>query len=165
MTKPTGMVMAAGAAFAAALIGLAPAARADEPDPFQLLFGDTGFNSWTTTADTDLVALSPTLASDFATSVDGYETGAGGFYASDPFTILTHDLDPSAFIANPTVSASFRTTALVTSPWAWITRCFPPAATGRWTCWSMGCWLRSVSLAWSGSDHRIDESSAELSRD
>ena len=46
MTKRTGMVMAVGAAFAAALIGLAPAARADEPDPFQLLFGDSGINGF-----------------------------------------------------------------------------------------------------------------------
>ena len=45
MTKPRDMVMAAGVAFAAALFGLAPAARADEPDPFQLLFGDSGINN------------------------------------------------------------------------------------------------------------------------
>jgi hypothetical protein len=101
MTTPTGMVMGAVAAFAAALIGLAPAARADEPDPFQLLFGDSGINTWTPTADTDLAALSPTLASDFAASVDGFESGTGGFWAGDPFTILTDHLDPSAFIANP----------------------------------------------------------------
>jgi hypothetical protein len=94
-------MVAASAAFAAALIGLAPAARADEPDPFQLLFGDSGINTWTPTADTDLAALSPTLASDLATSVDGYEQGAGGFYSSDPFTALTDHVDPSAFIANP----------------------------------------------------------------
>lgn len=100
MTTPTGMVMGAAAAFAAALIGLAPAARADEPDPFQLLFGDSGINTWTPAADTDLAALSPTLASDFAASVDGFESGAGGFWAEDPFTILTDDLDPSAFTAN-----------------------------------------------------------------
>jgi hypothetical protein len=101
MTKPTGMVMAAGVTFAAVLIGLAPAARADEPDPFQLLFGDSGINTWTPTADTDLAALSPTLASDLVTSVDGYEQGTGGFYASDPFTVLADHLDPSAFSANP----------------------------------------------------------------
>jgi hypothetical protein len=47
MTTATGMVIGAVAAFAAALIGLAPPARSDEPDPFQLLFGNTGLNAWT----------------------------------------------------------------------------------------------------------------------
>ena len=45
-----GVGMAVGAAFAAALIGLAnaPAATADtDLDPFQDLFGDTGINTWT----------------------------------------------------------------------------------------------------------------------
>jgi hypothetical protein len=96
MKTPTGMVMAAGAALAAALIGLAPATRADEPDPFQVLFGDSGFNAWTTTADTDLATLSPTLASDFATSVDTYE-----FDPSNTFTLLADKLDPSAFSDAP----------------------------------------------------------------
>lgn len=101
MTKPTGMVMAAGAAFAAALIGLAPAAKADEPDPFQLLFGDSGINTWTPTADTDLAALSPTLASDLVTSVDNFQTGFYTLYGSVAFTDLTDALDPSAFSVNP----------------------------------------------------------------
>ncbi|MFZ0715400.1 hypothetical protein [Mycobacterium sp.] len=101
MTTPTGMVMGAVAAVAAALIGLAPAARADEPDPFQLLFGDSGINTWTPTADTDLAALSPTLASDFAASVDGFESGAGDLYSEDPFTLAADHFDPIAFIANP----------------------------------------------------------------
>jgi hypothetical protein len=44
-----------GAAFAAALIGLAPAARADtEPDPFEDLLGSYGSNSWTVSADNAL---------------------------------------------------------------------------------------------------------------
>jgi len=102
MTKRTGMVMAAGAAFAAALIGLAPEARADEPDPFQLLFGDSGINTWTPTADTDLAALSPTLASDFATSVDSFDASASGgsipFIDGDsPFRGLLDHFDSSAF--------------------------------------------------------------------
>jgi hypothetical protein len=74
-------------------------------DPFQELYGDTGFNSWTTTADTDLAALSPTLASDFATSVDSFQadtTGGGNFIdGDDPFRFLVYHFDPSAFSANP----------------------------------------------------------------
>ncbi|MGB7114265.1 MAG: hypothetical protein WBD77_27665 [Mycobacterium sp.] len=68
MTKRTDMMMAAGVAFAAALFGLAPAARADEPDPFQVLFGDSGINNtWTSTADAYLDTNDPTLASDLVT--------------------------------------------------------------------------------------------------
>ena len=100
MTKRTGMVMAAGVAFAAALIGLAPAARADEPDPFQLLFGDSGINTWTPPADTDLAALSPTLASALVTSVDNFDTQFSTLYGSVSFTELTDVLDSSAFTVN-----------------------------------------------------------------
>ncbi|GAA1447380.1 hypothetical protein GCM10009641_73060 [Mycobacterium cookii] len=103
MTTPTGMVMAAGAACAAALIGLAPAARADEPDPFQLLFGDSGINTWTPTADAYLATNDPTLAADFAANATHFE---GQFFpdylfGSVTFTDLTDALDPSAFTASP----------------------------------------------------------------
>ena len=59
---------AVGAAFAAALIGLAnaPAARADtEPDRVEDLFGDSGINSWTPSVDSSLatVAVEPVTAS------------------------------------------------------------------------------------------------------
>jgi hypothetical protein len=90
---------AAGTAVAAALIGLAnaPAATADtDLDPFQDLFGNTGFNTWTPTADTDLGAL----AGGLDTSVDNFlQTSFGciGSCADDPFTLLTQLLDPSAF--------------------------------------------------------------------
>ena len=97
MTKPTGIVMAAGAAFAAALIGLAPAARADAPDPFQILFGDSGFNAWTTTADAYLDTNDPTLAANFESSVDGFHPGGSFLFPNDPFTFLTDEIDPSAF--------------------------------------------------------------------
>jgi hypothetical protein len=97
MTKTTGMVMAVGAAFAAALIGLAPAARADEPDPFQLLFGDTGFNAWTSTADAYLDTNDPTLAANLETSVDGFQQGGSFLFPNDPFTFVTDELDHSAF--------------------------------------------------------------------
>lgn len=86
------MVMAAGAAFAAALIGLAPAASADEPDPFQVLFGDSGINTWTPTADTDLATFSPNLADGLQTSVDNYELDP-----SDTFTRIVDTFDASAF--------------------------------------------------------------------
>lgn len=137
MTKPTGMVMAAGADDAAALIGLAPAATADGPDPFQLLFGDSGINTWTPTADTDLAALSPTLASDFATSVDSFDASASGgsipFIDGDsPFRGLLDHFDPSALPWSARITFSFRTTPLVTSPRARITR-YLPAAGRTWT--------------------------------
>jgi hypothetical protein len=101
-----GVGTAAGAAFAAALIGLAhaPAGRADtEPDPFQLLFGDSGINTWTPTADTDLAALSPTLAADFETSVDYFDPVNSGFFIDDPFSNLAYFVDPSGFSADPLV--------------------------------------------------------------
>ena len=103
MTKPTNMVLAAGAAFAAAVIGLAPAARADEPDPFQLLFGDTGINTWTPSADAYLDTNDPTLAADFDASATDFEGGFGvdQLFASVTFTELTDTLDPSAFTASP----------------------------------------------------------------
>ncbi len=93
---------AAGTAVAAALIGLAnaPAATADtDLDPFQDLFDNTGFNSWTPTADTDLGAL----AGGLDTSVDNYAGFAQSIWADDPFTVLTHLLDPSAFSVDPTL--------------------------------------------------------------
>jgi hypothetical protein len=83
---------AAGAAFAAALIGVAhaPAAGADpEADPFQLLFGDTGINSWTPGVDGYLDSNDPTLAADLDTSVDSFLASS----ADHPFTELTVLLD------------------------------------------------------------------------
>jgi hypothetical protein len=97
MTKPTNMVLAAGAAFAAAVIGLAPAARADEPDPFQLLFGDTGLNTWTPTADAYLDTNDPTLAAGFESSVDVFHQGGSFLFPNDPFTFVTDELDSTAF--------------------------------------------------------------------
>ena len=103
-----GVGMAAGAAFAVALIGLAnsPAARADiEPAPFEDLFGDTGINSWTTSADSFLLSSEPTLAASLDTSVDNFLVNAGVFVGSDfpdgddPFSFLVSGIDPSAFSA------------------------------------------------------------------
>jgi hypothetical protein len=79
---------AAVAAFATTLIGLAhaPAARADtEPDPFQLLFGDTGINTWTPAADSYVDSNDPTLAANLDTSVDTFIASS----TDHPFTELT----------------------------------------------------------------------------
>jgi hypothetical protein len=95
-----GVGMAAGAAFAAALIGLAnaPAAGADpavvDGDPFQDLFGFTaaGINSWTQGADNFLDVHAPFLA----TTLDGLVIQ---FNAADvdPLSDLVAALDPNAF--------------------------------------------------------------------
>jgi hypothetical protein len=96
---PLTLGTAVGAAFAAALIsmGTAPAATADtDLDPLEDLLGNTGFNTWTPTADADLGAL----AGGLDTSVDNFLlTGFPclGSCPDDPFTLLTQLLDPSAF--------------------------------------------------------------------
>jgi hypothetical protein len=101
-TRVAFAAVAVGAALlggAAHAVGTAPSAGADtgtDLDPFADLYGDTGFNSWTTTADTDLATLSPTLAGDVDINVDNFQLG-GGFFPNDPFTLLTNFLDPSAF--------------------------------------------------------------------
>jgi hypothetical protein len=73
------------------LAGAAVPVTSTDHGPFETLFGDNGINGWTTTADTDLAALSPTLDSEFATSVDTY------FQNGIPF--LADALDPSGFSA------------------------------------------------------------------
>lgn len=94
-----GVGMPVGAAFASALIGLAPAARADtEPGPFEDLFGTAGDNSWTVSADNSLASSDPTLAANLDASVDSFEAANYASYGADaPFTSLTDDFDPSAF--------------------------------------------------------------------
>lgn len=95
--QPTGGVgTAVVATFAAALIGLVntPAAEADGPDPFEDLFGDSGFNSWTPAADASLLNSDPTLAATLDTSVEQYIENVA---AADPITTLTSEVDPSAF--------------------------------------------------------------------
>jgi hypothetical protein len=81
-----------GVVFAAALIGVAPAARAD--GPFEDLFGDSGFNSWTPAADASLLSSAPTLAATLDTSVQHFIENVA---AADPITTLTSEVDPSAF--------------------------------------------------------------------
>jgi hypothetical protein len=76
--------------------------------PFETLFGDTGINTWTTTADSDLAVLNPTLASELATSVNGFEAntysssdGSAFIDGDDPFRGLVDHFDPSAFSGTP----------------------------------------------------------------
>jgi hypothetical protein len=97
---------AVGVAFAAALVGLAPAARGDtEPDPFEDLFGDSGINSWTPSADSFLNSSDPTLAGDWDTSVDNFLLNIGN--QEDPFSIIAYRLDPSAFSHDPAAFGYF----------------------------------------------------------
>jgi hypothetical protein len=97
-TRVAFVAVAVGAALlggAAHAMDTAPPAGADtgtDPGPFQVLFGDTGFNAWTTTADTDLATLSPTLAGSLDTSAIDFEYA--GYHT---FTRLADTLDPSAF--------------------------------------------------------------------
>jgi hypothetical protein len=101
---PLTLGTAVGAAFAAALIGLAnaSAAKADtETDPFQDLFGNIGTNSWTQSADSFLASSDPTLAASLDTSVDNFlasvPVSANFPDGDDPFSFLVWSLDPSAF--------------------------------------------------------------------
>ena len=79
----------------------------------------------------------PTLAADFDASATDFEGGFGvdQLFASVTFTELTDALDPSAFTA-----VAFRTTPLVTWPWALITRCLPAAWVPTLT--SLSPWFR-----------------------
>jgi len=67
--------------------------------PFEDLFGDTGFNSWTPSADSFLASVDPTLAANFDTSVDNFLAGVPG--GDDPITVLVGDFDSSAFSGFP----------------------------------------------------------------
>jgi hypothetical protein len=103
---PLTLGTAVSVAFAAALIGLAPAARADtEPDPFEDLFGTSGINTWTAVTDSSLVSSDPTLAGSLDTSVDNFLASAAispNFpEGDDPFSFVVWELDPSAFSAYP----------------------------------------------------------------
>jgi hypothetical protein len=86
---------AVGAACAAALIGLAPAARADE-GPLEQLLGDTGFNSWTPAADADLQADDPSLLASIDASLPGFLSGVDA-NADDPLSLTLFEFDPTAF--------------------------------------------------------------------
>jgi hypothetical protein len=102
----SGVGMAVSAAFAAALIGLAPAAKADtDPEllpsddlsgglnPFEDLFGNSGINTWTTSADSFLASNDPTLAANLDTSVDNFLFNFGN--QVEPFSTIAYRLDPN----------------------------------------------------------------------
>jgi hypothetical protein len=103
---PLTLGTAVGVAFAA-LIGLAPAARADGPDPFEDLFGDTGINAWTPAADASLLSSDPTEAANLDASVENFLADAPVSTqfpeGDDPFSFITWELDPSAFTGEPLV--------------------------------------------------------------
>jgi hypothetical protein len=90
--------IAVGAAFAAVLIGLAPAARADtEPDPFEDLLGTAGVNTWTPTADAELLSSNPTEAANLDVSIDTFNNDVESAYQIDPLSQLAFEFDPSGF--------------------------------------------------------------------
>lgn len=87
-----------GAAFAAALIALAPAARADtEPEPFEDLLGTAGANSWTASADASLDASNPTEAANLDASIETFNGEVETAYQIDPLSQLVFEFDPSGF--------------------------------------------------------------------
>jgi hypothetical protein len=107
-----GVGMAVSAAFAAAVIGLAgaPTTRADT-GPFEDLFGESGINYWTVSADSFLLSSDPTLAASLDTSVDNFLSAAvfsPAFPDGDtPFTFSLFSVDPSAFTLGDTGYAPF----------------------------------------------------------
>jgi hypothetical protein len=91
---PLTLGTAVGVALAAALVGLAHAARADtEPDPFEDLFGSYGINTWTPSDDASLATSDPSLATSLDTSVDNF--GSEGIPPG--FEDIVSQVDPSAF--------------------------------------------------------------------
>jgi hypothetical protein len=101
-------VAGVGIAVAAVLIGLAPAARADAPDPFEDLFGDSGINTWTPAADASLLSSDPTEAANLDASVENFLADAPISTqfpeGDDPFSFYTWEaVDPSAFTGEPLV--------------------------------------------------------------
>ncbi len=98
-----GVGMAAGAAFAAALIGLAnaPVAGADpavvDADPFADLYGfnAAGINAWTQGADDFLANTFPAFAIQLDGLVDTYNN-----LDVDPLSDLVGAIDPNAFSPN-----------------------------------------------------------------
>ncbi len=92
---PVTLGTAVGVAFVAALIGVAPPARADtEPDPFEDLFGDSGINTWTPAADAS-------LGTSTATSLDALIDSMDSSGISPPFLNIIGQLDPGAYTDQP----------------------------------------------------------------
>jgi hypothetical protein len=103
-TVAVGAALLGGAAIDVDTAPLAGADTGTDLDPLAQLYGDTGFNSWTTAADTDLAAVSPTLTADFTTSVDSFDfdnVQPDLSPVSDPISLGLYSVDPSAFSADP----------------------------------------------------------------
>jgi hypothetical protein len=62
-------------------------------NPFEDLFGNTGINSWTVSADSFLASNDPTLAANLDTSVDNFLFNFGN--QVDPLSTIAYRLDPS----------------------------------------------------------------------
>ncbi len=62
-------------------------------NPFEDLFGNSGINTWTTSADSFLASNDPTLAANLDTSVDNFLINFGN--QVDPFSTIAYRLDPS----------------------------------------------------------------------
>jgi hypothetical protein len=107
---PLTLGTAVGVAFAA-LIGVAPAARADGPDPFEDLFGDTGINAWTPAADASLLSSDPTEAANLDASVENFLADAHPSAPNFP-RVTTHSASSPGKYWTPVRSPA--------SPW-WIT--------------------------------------------
>jgi hypothetical protein len=92
-------------AAAAALIGAGVASADTDLDPFQDLFGDTGFNSWTPSADGFLASIDPTLAANFDTSVDNFDSSllTGGTGQWGAFEFLASVFDQGSGSWDPTL--------------------------------------------------------------
>jgi len=103
--SPIGVGLAACVAIAGALlVADATAASADDEvipsddllggaNPFEDLFGNSGINAWTTSADSLLATNDPTLAAHLDTSIDSFLFNFGN--QVDPFSIIAYRLDPT----------------------------------------------------------------------
>ena len=105
---PVTLGTAVGVAFVAALIGVAPPARADtEPDPFEDLFGDSGINTWTPAAD---ASLGTSIRHQPDALIDSMDSSG----ISPPFLNIIAQLDPSAYRTHRPTGAG------ISPPTGWV---------------------------------------------
>jgi hypothetical protein len=67
------------------------------PDPFEDLLGTAGANSWTPTADAELLSSNPTEAANLDASIDTFNADVETGYQIDPLSLLALEFDPSGF--------------------------------------------------------------------
>lgn len=94
VVTPLEGLLGGGGADAASAAAAAPT-LATEGNPFEDLFGATGFNAWTVGVDQELMSVAPALANQLDISVDAFNA----LPDSDPISDLVAALDPSAFTA------------------------------------------------------------------